>query len=617
MLSVADRFDDLDRSLLLLYRFESTPTEALYALAWQLAVTGAAGWDGADTDAKKRDLLKGALELHRHKGTPWAIKEALRRVGWTNALIDEFVGTGKYDGTFRYDGTEQYSLDAAWARFNVNFGELADNRCLDVATLAALRNVILSWKNARSRLVTLMFGAPAVSEQLAPANEDFGNAIIKAPDDLDLLAALSEIEMPIYYTSQAGRAGPYVLHNFRAGDAIVPGDPNTSDGFDRSTTATYLDAAAVVKTAAVNVKRDNRYFAGVRTLLLEPQRTNLLIKSEQMDATAWTGAGSVSANSRIAPDGNMTMDAVLETSLNEQHGIYQGFACTAGQRYCWSGFVAYLGRQFIALKVEAPALIGYARFDVLNGVWSSVDAGITTFPPIQTADGSWRIAASAVATASGGGYFEIQGATVPPNVYVGDITKGFYLWGAQVELGAFPTSYIPTVSAAATRAADRYRGKLFFSPRDVSIYWKGYDVGTARDTSNYARYFALGNDGSGSFEAYNRAGSGLAAVHRDAVAVYHESDEDSTASALFGALVEIFLRVYANGSVRVGVSINGAATVPGGLSSSGPFAANFDPQDGFQWSLNSNVGGGSAGATATIAFKVLSGDRTDAELRAA
>jgi hypothetical protein len=67
----------------------------------------------------------------------------------------------------------------------------------------------------------------------------------------------------------------------------------------------------------------------------------------------------------------------------------------------------------------------------------------------------------------------IQSTTTGSAIYTGDGTSGLYLWGAQLEVGAFPTSYIPTIGSTRTRAADNasITGKNFSS-------WYRQDEGT-------------------------------------------------------------------------------------------------------------------------------------------
>jgi hypothetical protein len=85
-------------------------------------------------------------------------------------------------------------------------------------------------------------------------------------------------------------------------------------------------------------------------------------------------------------------------------------------------------------------------------------------------------------------------------LYTGNGTSGIYLWGAQLEAGAFPTSYIPTTTATATRAADvaSMTGTNFSS-------WYNQNAG-----SMFGNFVSLTNDGNASiaslYQTSNQSG---------------------------------------------------------------------------------------------------------------
>jgi P2-related tail formation protein len=104
---------------------------------------------------QQRELIKSAIELHRFKGTPWSIKEALRRIGFGGAQILEGVGQ-YYNGTFLHNGTVTYSGANNWACFRVIF-DLGNVKGINSAQTADLIALINEYKNARSKLVDLAF----------------------------------------------------------------------------------------------------------------------------------------------------------------------------------------------------------------------------------------------------------------------------------------------------------------------------------------------------------------------------------------------------------------------------------------------------------------------------
>lgn len=58
-------------------QIDTLPIEIIDLLAWQFHVDV---YDIATDDAAKRQAVKDAIRNHRYKGTPWALKQAIRRV---------------------------------------------------------------------------------------------------------------------------------------------------------------------------------------------------------------------------------------------------------------------------------------------------------------------------------------------------------------------------------------------------------------------------------------------------------------------------------------------------------------------------------------------------------
>jgi hypothetical protein len=192
-----------------------------------------------------------------------------------------------------------------------------------------------------------------------------------------------------------------------------------------------------------------------RGLLIEEARTNLLTYSEQFDNAYWVKtASTVTANTTASPDGTTNADKLVENTATAEHFIEAPVSVTTGTTYTFVFYAKAGERNVIAARgSSAFAVDPRIRFTLTGSGTVTVDNGTPTGTITPVGNGWYRCSMTAVTNATTGAGFRLSlynGAYS----YTGDGTSGLFLYGAQLEAGAFATSYIPTVASTVTRNAD-------------------------------------------------------------------------------------------------------------------------------------------------------------------
>ena len=224
---------------------------------------------------------------------------------------------------------------------------------------------------------------------------------------------------------------------------------------DATHPATYTNNSGYVTSATNNQARFdyNPVALTCKGLLIEESRSNICLQSEDFSTTWLANNATVVTNQATSPANTLTGDLVYPTSTGSFRWVYQSIAQTNGTVYTQSIYAKAAGMSWLLLSLPTADGYGLAYFDVTNGVVGAVRGGATA--TISNAgNGWWRCTVSYTAGAS---YSYMLAGPVDGNgntTATTSGTNGVYLWGAQLEAGAFATSYIPTTSAALTRNAD-------------------------------------------------------------------------------------------------------------------------------------------------------------------
>lgn len=222
----------------------------------------------------------------------------------------------------------------------------------------------------------------------------------------------------------------------------------------RATTARRFNSAGLIEIVAANVPRLDYLNSSCPSILVEPQRTNVQTYSEDFSNAVWIKVGStVTTNTTVSPDGTTTGDKLTEDTSTGLHTAVISVGQATGGDYTFSVFVKANGRTKFQLA-EAFSIGGNVNFDLTAGT------ATTTAPAkngrIENYGNGWY-KCSATWTFTGGAttvlYLNLLN-NAGASSYTGNGTSGVIVWGAQLELGSYSTSYIPTVASTVTRNAD-------------------------------------------------------------------------------------------------------------------------------------------------------------------
>lgn len=234
--------------------------------------------------------------------------------------------------------------------------------------------------------------------------------------------------------------------------------------FSRASTATCFDATGKLITCVSGALRHDfdpltGAYLGV---LIEEQRINLVLRSQEFDNAAWTKSNAtVTANAAVAIDGTTTADKLVEDNSNGVHLAYQDVTISAGATHSWSVVAEAAGRTQILLSVQnTSGTNGFSGFiDLSTGAITSFAAAgsgtATAARAVHLGNGRWRCSIAGIVGGSATtARCHVYLASAGTAGYAGNGASGVYLRDAQMEAGAFPSSIIPTTISQATRLAD-------------------------------------------------------------------------------------------------------------------------------------------------------------------
>jgi hypothetical protein len=273
----------------------------------------------------------------------------------------------------------------------------------------------------------------------------------------------------------------------------------------RSSIGSYVDTQGIIRSAAANTVRydANPYDTSLNGLMIEESSANQITQSQAF--SLWTTLASSVNMGYPSPDGGNNAYKLNATATTAQHELSTGLASstfTTGQYYVTTIYAKAAERSVLQIYWfggTAGMSSNYANFDLSSGISQGTCYGVYMSRlangwfrciAVETINGAATSRSCALSLAT-----NINDGRRPTNIGTG--TDGLYIFGAQLEVGSQPSSYIQTVGSIASRDADNLLNNMTTN----STFSGGYGL-TGGYGSQLIPYQAF-------ITAYRPSGSGI------------------------------------------------------------------------------------------------------------